>query len=195
MRGEVGRTAELLPCPFCGGRAKLAYNRVAEDAMIAKVYCPKCLAQTNEFEDASAPTPEACAAWNARAASTSPDLATQAETIKRLEEENVRLQRGLTMQNDEICQALGKALGYPWFKDDQVNFSGATEANGVCVGDHVAESLVGEAAKEIGRLRAALGNIASGTEDTMPPFRAMPREYFQKIARAALAAKDGENSG
>lgn len=33
----------------------------------------------------------------------------------------------------EIEQMLGKALNYPWFKDDQENFPGTTEADGVVV--------------------------------------------------------------
>ena len=42
---------------------------------------------------------------------------------------------------EEIEQILGKALGYPWYKDDPKNFPNATEADGVCVGDHTAWSL------------------------------------------------------
>jgi hypothetical protein len=49
----------------------------------------------------------------------------------------------------EIEQILGKALGYPWFKDDQKNFPGATEEHGVCVGEHVAVTLAMEAAERI----------------------------------------------
>jgi len=64
------------------------------------------------------------------------------------------IRESFARQNDDICQTLGKALGFPWYKDDQVNFPGATEVNGVCVGDHVAESLAEVAAKEIERLRA-----------------------------------------
>lgn len=66
------------------------------------------------------------------------------------------LLRELGEMNDEICQVLGTALGYPRFCDDQKNFPGATEESGVCVGDHVAESIAVEAAKEIARLREAL---------------------------------------
>lgn len=58
-----------------------------------------------------------------------------------------------TRSNAEIEQVLGKALGYPWFKDDQKNFPGATEANGVCVGEHTAETLAEEAARAIIALR------------------------------------------
>lgn len=63
--------------------------------------------------------------------------------------ELARLKAAMSKSNDEICQSLGKALGYPWFKDDQRNFPGATEENGVCVGEHVAESIADEAAKII----------------------------------------------
>jgi len=50
---------------------------------------------------------------------------------------------------DQIQQELGKALGYPWFKDDQRNFPGADEENGVCIGEHVAETLAAEAATRL----------------------------------------------
>jgi len=65
-----------------------------------------------------------------------------------------RLRLACTTMNAEVCQRLGKALGYPWFRDDQENFPGATEENGVCTGEHVAESIAAEAAAEIERLRA-----------------------------------------
>ena len=56
------------------------------------------------------------------------------------------LRAACSKSNDEISQVLGKALGYPWFKDDQKIFPGATEANGVCVGAHTAETIADEAA-------------------------------------------------
>jgi hypothetical protein len=62
--------------------------------------------------------------------------------IKRLQDANLRM-------NEEVCQTLGKALGYPWFKDDQKNFPNATAADGVCVGEHVAESIAVEAAVKL----------------------------------------------
>jgi hypothetical protein len=64
----------------------------------------------------------------------------EAARIKQLE-----LGKKLSMESDNrIEQAIGKVLGYPAYKDDQKNFPNATEADGVCVGDHVAESLVQE---------------------------------------------------
>lgn len=54
-----------------------------------------------------------------------------------------------SMLNDEVSQILGQALGYPRFMDDPVNFPNATEADGVCVGDHTAVTLAQEAAQRI----------------------------------------------
>lgn len=56
----------------------------------------------------------------------------------------------------ETGQTLGKALGYPRYKDDPTNFPGATEADGVCVGEHVPETLAMEAAVRFAELEAAL---------------------------------------
>lgn len=67
-----------------------------------------------------------------------------------------RLRKAYSLTQDAVQQTLGRALGYPWFKDDQHNFPGATEADGVCVGDHVAESIADETAAKIAALQAAL---------------------------------------
>ena len=85
--------------------------------------------------------------------------------------EIIRLRAACSAPNEAVCQTLGRALGSPKFCDDQTNFPGATEADGVCVGDHVAESLATEAARRIGELRAAeaaafrRGAEAARTED------------------------------
>lgn len=77
---------------------------------------------------------------------TIPDLRKEKSAL----EERVKLlERACSKTNEEVCQSLGKVLGYPWFKDDQKNFPDATEENGVCVGEHVAESISEEAAKKI----------------------------------------------
>ena len=85
------------------------------------------------------------AGYRCRHASLIADLRETRERIKRLE-------TGYSKMNEEVCQVLGKALGYPWFKDDPKNFPNATEANGVCVGEHVAESLADAAAARIKEL-------------------------------------------
>jgi iron-sulfur cluster repair protein YtfE (RIC family) len=72
--------------------------------------------------------------------------------IRKLEGQTHQCQKDFA----EIEQTLGKALGCPWFKDDQVNFPGATEENGVCVGEHVPTTIAMEAARKIEELKNAL---------------------------------------
>lgn len=55
--------------------------------------------------------------------------------------------------DNEICQILGKVLKYPWYKDDPKNFPDATESDGVCVGEHTAETIAMETAAKIERLQ------------------------------------------
>jgi uncharacterized small protein (DUF1192 family) len=76
--------------------------------------------------------------------------------IAELEQEVERLRAAMASQNDEITQVLGKALGYTWYRDDPANFPAATEADGVCVGEHVAETIASEAASRIAMLQAEL---------------------------------------
>lgn len=73
-----------------------------------------------------------------------------------LKSEILRLERELSIINDDVCQTLGKALGYPWYMDDQKNFPGADESSGVSVGDHVAGSIAREAATKIAMLETQL---------------------------------------
>lgn len=58
--------------------------------------------------------------------------------------------------DDEICQTLGAALGYPLYCDDQKNFPGATEADGVFVGEHVAAKIAAETATALTKTKAEL---------------------------------------
>lgn len=70
----------------------------------------------------------------------------------------VDLQRALDAARRErhaVEQIAGRALGYPRFADDQKNFPGATEADGVCVGEHVAVTIVQELADTLTARRAA----------------------------------------
>ena len=84
-------------------------------------------------------------------------IPTTSDTNMNFEEMNIdrlrHIAKGLWKEQFEIEQILGKALGYPWFKDDKKNFPEATEEHGVCVGDHVAISLAMEAADKIKQLK------------------------------------------
>lgn len=80
-------------------------------------------------------------------------------TLDRERAEVERLKTAFAASDDEIQQILARALGwYPWYKDDQKNFPGATEVDGVCVGDHVGASLAEETAREIAALRGLLAD-------------------------------------
>lgn len=60
----------------------------------------------------------------------------------------VELERAAYKQAWEIEQILGKALGYPKYRDDPENFPSVTD-DSVCVGEHVPETLAMEAARRI----------------------------------------------
>lgn len=60
-------------------------------------------------------------------------------------------------EQDEIEQAIGAVLGYPRYCDDPANFPDASEADGVCVGEHTAVTQVTEM---VAKLDAANARIA-----------------------------------
>jgi hypothetical protein len=69
----------------------------------------------------------------------------------------------------EIKQILGKSLNYPWYKDDQKNFTGATEEDGVCTGEHAPETIAMEASRKI----KELGNMCEEMSECL--------EYFSRL--------------
>lgn len=90
-----------------------------------------------------------------------------ATALASLAAELTRLRAGCVKDDADIQQTLGKVLGYPWFKDDQKNFPGATEADGVCVGPHVAASLAAEAAARITALAAENAALRKERDDAL----------------------------
>lgn len=77
----------------------------------------------------------------------------------KLELEKQRLRKAYSTVNEEICQTLGKVLGYPWFKDDLKNFPDATEKDGVCVD---AKTIAEEAAEHIKKLQRKYDEAFTG---------------------------------
>lgn len=67
-------------------------------------------------------------------------------TLKHLEP----IKQLFDKQNHEICQILGKALGYPKYADDSLSVAIDDD---VCVGEHVAETIAMEAAKKLAKLQ------------------------------------------
>ena len=85
-----------------------------------------------------------------------------AERLQRTEESLAELerQRNCHMKGEsEIEQILGQVLDYPWYKDDQKNFPGATEETGVCVGEHVPITLAMEASRKISEQREQITEL------------------------------------
>lgn len=74
--------------------------------------------------------------------------------------------KGYQSECREVEQTLGRALGCPRFCDDQNNFPGSTNADGVCVGEHTPATIATEAARRIADLnreaRAYYDEAAAG---------------------------------
>lgn len=94
---------------------------------------------------------------------------------------------------EETGQALGKALGYPWYKDDQKNFPGATAADGVCIGEHVPATLAAEAAHRLEEGRLAFAVVEAIDAWQNQPSRERRRRMF--AARDHLARWRSANPG
>jgi hypothetical protein len=85
----------------------------------------------------------------------------------------------------EIDQMCGKALGYPWYKDDLKNFPSATEADGVCTGEHVAVSIVAELAHRYERLHRQV-TLFKNNEDRCGEMSKAGKDKEHVLARLAI---------
>lgn len=93
-------------------------------------------------------------------------------------------------ENNEICQLLGKVLGYPWYKDDPKNFPDATEENGVCVGGHVAVTIAAEAASKIKVLQDKL----KATEEALVKAKDQETELYTENGQLRFLLQQCQNS-
>jgi len=122
-------------------------------------------------------------AWGAFSAELERELNAANDRIKRLEEDLMdaknkhaalvadvalyedrgerikRLEYGIAKQNTEIEQTCGKVLDYPWYKNDQKNFPSSTEVDGVCVGEHIAETIASELARKYTGLKQRIKRL------------------------------------
>lgn len=87
-------------------------------------------------------------------------IESQAAEIAELRRQREGYQRHLR----ECEQIAGRALGYPRYEDDQKNFPGTTDADGVCVGDHIADTVVAELAEAYAKSKEAAtpGSVGRG---------------------------------
>jgi len=93
----------------------------------------------------------------------------------------------------EVCQTLGKALGFPMYKDDQVVFPGADDSTGYFTEPHTAETMAELAADRIKApdhreavLRLALEMIVQQCDDRS--MYALPFASMAMIRRTAEQA-------
>lgn len=75
-------------------------------------------------------------------------------------------------------QTLGKALGFPWHKDDPKNFPDATEADGVCTGPYTPATLAELAAERIRELELERDRLI----ERWPTYQVDGRVYFDADA-------------
>jgi hypothetical protein len=82
---------------------------------------------------------------------------TQIDQIKKflddLEQENKRVREACRKTEKEICDTLGRALGYQLYADYQKNFPGAKKEDGYFVGEHSSKTIACEAAMKIEALK------------------------------------------
>lgn len=105
-------------------------------------------------------------------------------------DELARFRHEAALEDHRVEQILGAALGYPRYCDDQVNFPGTTEADGVCVGEHVPATLAQEI---VTRLADALDQIERSRAVVDEDFDVAFQKAFDAWSRdAAPEWPDGE---
>lgn len=108
--------------------------------------------------------------------------------------EYYQLRNAFAEQNQFVEQTLAQALGgFPWYKDDPKNFPGATEENGVCVGELVVEDLAHLAAERIKELERMFANAVKGYSNSTTKYEhdisVLKEEIYRLNAEAAAARR------
>ena len=92
---------------------------------------------------------------------------------------------------DECQQIAGRALGYPKYGDDQKNFPGANDNDGVCIGEHAGATIVQELANALLKRRelhrADVDRLTTVTEPRgCPTPGAQVTEEMRRVVRKAV---------
>jgi len=117
-------------------------------------------------------------------------LASLVGAARDSEDKARKLREAGSRSNNKIEQTLAQALGcYPWYKDDQENFPGATEADGVCIGEHVAESIAAEAARIIRSLQAEVARLRDALMDAADALGCIKHPSIGHVERAKEAIR------
>lgn len=86
------------------------------------------------------------------------------QQVERLRAERDHYRAACEHTENEIQQILGKALGFPRYCDDPTNFPTATEADGVCVGEHTAATLASELVADRDQLAAVCNRLPNDAD-------------------------------
>ncbi|KQS81738.1 hypothetical protein ASG32_03025 [Methylobacterium sp. Leaf361] len=157
-------------------RVKAAVEPILEDLIAARKERDEALVRSTEDEIASSWDQAISDLTKGMLAKSEANLITLAKMYGEACRELAKARLDAHQQRlvvDACQQVAGKALGYPWFKDDQKNFPGSTEEHGVCIGEHVEETIVEELAKAYAHLRAENANLRDRVreaEKALKPF-------------------------
>ena len=129
-----------------------------------------------------------------RAAAFDPMAETERDMlVESTLQERDRFKAACIQMQHEVCQTLGKALGFPMYKDDQVVFPGADDSIGYFTEPHTAESMADLALDRIVAherrekvLRLALEMIVQQCDDRS--MYALPFASMAMIRRTAETA-------
>lgn len=141
--------------------------------------CPRCGAIEDELYRAPGfpvRTVYTCGTAHWKETAIRPELATTStalafeldgfrKRVAELEAERTAERLAWALMCQGIEQTAGKALSYPRYCDDQANFPGTTPNDGVCVGEHTAETIVMELAREVDHLKAELSKAQDQIRD------------------------------
>ena len=114
------------------------------------------------------------------------ELAEAKVHIKKLE----YIEYNFSRQNFEICQTLGKALGYPWYKYNQRNFPGETKSlaeqivTSLAASEAIADNLTVALAQALAGLTMAVTHI---TPALQPNIYEELENDINSVRRALLA--------
>ena len=121
------------------------------------------------------------------------DRAAAFDAPSDIERQRDRFKAACIQMQHEVCQTLGKALGFPMYKDDQVVFPGADDSIGYFTEPHTAESMADLALDRIVAherrekvLRLALEMIVQQCDDRS--MYALPFASMAMIRRTAETA-------
>ncbi len=108
------------------------------------------------------------------------NLATALASLSAKVEELTRERDGYLSHLHQCEQIAGRALGYPRYCDDQTNFPSTTDADGVCVGEHIGDTIVAELASAFAEAHRIIAEKDKALEAALFAWGALPEGWHSK---------------